>query len=203
MRLLHFLGIGALGAAIAITALLTLAAMAWTVIDSWGQGYTLKAPQAWPRVDAVLVLGTSPYGKRGQDLWTLTYRLDTAAGLWHSGAANRFIVSGNRIDDDYDEPAVMRDELVARGVPAKVIVLDPLGRRTWDSIRRARDVYGMRRLLIVSQEDHVARAIFLARHLGIEAWGVAARESNRNGWYEITMRHLTGLLAFYDVVMRR
>jgi|tagenome__1003787_1003787.scaffolds.fasta_scaffold20461397_2 SanA protein len=203
MKMLRFLGIGAAAVAFAIAALLILAAMAWTAIDSWGRAYTLETPQAWPRVDAVLVLGTSPYGKRGQDLWTLSYRMDIAAGLWHSGAADRFILSGNRIDDDYDEPADMRDELVARGVPAKVIVLDPLGRRTWESVRRARDVYGVRRLLIVSQRDHVARAIFLARHLGIEAWGAAARESNRNGWYEITMRHLTSLLAYYDVTVRR
>ena len=134
-------------------------------------------------VDTVLVLGTSPYGKRGQDQWTLSYRMDTAAGLWHGGAADRFIVSGIRIDDDYDEPAAMRDELVARGVPAKAIELDPLGRRTWDSIARARDVFGKRRLLIVSQRDHLARALFLARHIGIEAWGVAARGSNHDGLY--------------------
>ena len=200
MKPLRLLRIGAAAAVLATAALLTLGAMAWTALDAWGRAYVLETPQAWPRVDAVLVLGTSPYGKRGQDQWTLSYRLDTAAGLWHSGAADRFIVSGNRIDDDYDEPADMRDELVARGVPAKVIELDPLGRRTWDSVRRARDVYGLHRLLIVSQRDHLARAIFLARHLGIDAWGVAARGSNRDGVYEVTMRNLGSLLAYYDVV---
>ena len=200
MTPLRLLRIGAASAVLAIAALLTLGAMAWAALDAWGRAYVLETPQAWPRVDAVLVLGTSPYGKRGQDQWTLSYRLDTAAGLWHSGAADRFIVSGNRIDDDYDEPADMRDELVARGVPGKVIELDPLGRRTWDSVRRARDVYGLQRLLIVSQRDHLARAIFLARHLGIDAWGVAARGSNRDGVYEVTMRNLGSLLAYYDVV---
>jgi SanA protein len=202
MRLLRFLGIGAAAVALAVATLLTLGAMAWTALDAWGRAYVLDAPQAWPRFDAVLVLGTSPYGKRGQDQWTLSYRMDTAAGLWHSGVADRFIVSGNRIDDDYDEPADMRDELVARGVPAKAITLDPLGRRTWESIRRARDVYGKRRLLIVSQRVHLARAIFLARHFGIEAWGVAARGSDRDGWYEITMRNLASLLAYYDLTVR-
>lgn len=200
MKPLRLLWIGTGAVVFAIVALLTLAAMAWTAMDAWGRAYVLDGKQAWPRVDAVLVLGTSPYGKRGQDLWTLSYRIDTAAGLWHSGTADRFIVSGNRIDDTYDEPADMRDELVARGVPAKVIELDPLGRRTWDSIRRARDVYGMHRLLIVSQRDHLARAIFLARHLGIDAWGVASRDSNRDGLYEVTMRNLGSLLAYYDVV---
>jgi SanA protein len=200
MKPARLLAAVAAAAALAIAALLTVAAMAGTALEAWGRAYVLEAPQAWPKVDAVLVLGTSPYGKRGQDQWTLSYRMDAAAGLWHSGAADRFLVSGNRIDDAYDEPADMRDELVERGVPVKLIELDPLGRRTWDSIRRARDVYGMRRLLIVSQRDHLARAIFLARHLGIDAWGVAARGSDRDGFYEVTMRNLASLLAYYDVV---
>jgi SanA protein len=193
---------GAAAVALSIAALLSVAGIAAMAMDAWGRAYVLERPQAWPHVDAVLVLGTSPYGKRGQDQWTLSYRLDTAAGLWHSGAADRFILSGNRIDDDYDEPAVMRDELVARGVPAKALQLDPLGRRTWDSIHRARDVYGARRLIIVSQRDHLARALFLARHLGLEAWGLAARDTDRDGFYEVTTRNLAGLLAYYDVIMR-
>jgi SanA protein len=202
MKPLRFLGTLAAAVALAIVALLILAAMAGAALEAWGRAYIVEAPQDLPRVDAVLVLGTSPYGKRGQELWTLSYRLNTAAGLWHSGAADRFLLSGNRIDDDYDEPADMRDELVARGVPAKVMELDPLGRRTWDSIRRARDVYGKRRLLIVSQRAHLARAIFLARHFGIQAWGVAARDSDRDGFYEVTMHNLASLLAYYDVTVK-
>jgi SanA protein len=202
MRLHRLLICGAAAVALSIVALLTVAAIGGATMDAWAGAYVLRKPQAWPRVDAVLVLGTSPYGKRGQDQWTLSYRLDTAAGLWHSGAADRFILSGYRIDDDYDEPADMRDELVARGVPAKALQLDPLGRRTWDSVRRARDVFGARRLIIVSQRDHLARALFLARHLGLRAWGVAARDTDRDGLYEVTTRNLAGLLAYYDVIAR-
>ena len=87
-------------------------------------------------------------------------------------------------------------------VPAKALQLDPLGRRTWDSVRRARDVFGARRLIIVSQRDHLARALFLARHLGLRAWGVAARDTDRDGLYEVTTRNLAGLLAYYDVIAR-
>jgi SanA protein len=200
MKLLRFLAIGAALAATTIGVLLTVAAMARTATDAWGGAYVVDKPEHVPRVDTVLVLGTSPYGKRGQDLWTLSHRLDTAAGLWHSGLADRFLVSGVRIDDGYDEAADMRDELIARGVPAKVIELDPLGRRTWDSIRRARDVYGKRRILIVSQRDHLARALFLARHIGLEAWGVAARGDNYPGLYGAVIRDLTSLVAYYDVM---
>lgn len=200
MKLPRLLAIGAAIVGLAIVTLLTVGAIAWTTMEAWGRAYIVDAPEKMPRVDAVLVLGTSPYGKRGQGHWTLSYRLDAAAGLWHSGAADRFIVSGNRIDDDYDEPADMRDELVARGVPAEAIELDPLGRRTWDSVRRARVVFGKSRLLIVSQPEHLARALFLARHLGIEAWGIAARGAEHQDFYGVATRNLASLLAYYDVV---
>jgi SanA protein len=199
MKPLRFLMIGAVLAALAIGTLLTVAAMARTSIDAW-RAYVLDEGQQLPKVDAVLVLGTSPYGMRGQDHWTLSHRLDRAAGLWHGGAANRFLVSGSRIDDSYDEAASMRDELMARGVPKEAIELDTLGNRTWDSVLRARYVFGKRRLLIVSQGDHLARAIFLARHIGIEAWGVAARGANYEGVYGEVVRDVTSLVAYYDVV---
>jgi SanA protein len=184
---------------LALGALLVLGDMARTATDAWGRAYVVDAPERLPRVDAVLVLGTA-YGPLGEGRGTFAYRIDAAAGLWHSGLADKFLVSGNRLDDSYDEPAAMRDELVARGVPATVIELDPLGRRTWDSVRRARDVYGKRRLVIVSQRDHLARALFLARHIGLEAWGVAARGSNYDGLYHGMIGDLASLAAYYDVL---
>jgi len=201
MKLLRTLCIAIALLALVPGALLVVAAMARATTDAWGRAYVVDVPERVPKVDAVLVLGTA-YGKLGQSRGTFAYRIDAAAGLWHSGLADRFLVSGNRIDDDYDEPAAMRAELVARGVPAKVIEVDPLGRRTWDSIRRARDVYGKRRLLIVSQRDHLARALFLARHSGLEAWGIAARGDTYSGPYHGIIGDLASLLAYYDVTTR-
>ena len=177
-----------------------LGVMAWTTLDAWGRAYVRNNPEEVPRFETALVLGTAPFGVRGQNLRTLTYRLDAAAALWHSGRVKRLLASGNRIDDSYDETAAMRDGLLARGVPASVIELDPLGRRTWDSIRRARDIFGQRRLLVVSQRDHLARSVFLARHLGIEAWGVAAGDDGPNGFYEAVFRRIRALVAFGDAL---
>jgi len=199
MKPLRLLMLGTGLAALAIGAFLTVAAMARASIDAWS-AYVLDEGQQLPKVDVVLVLGTSPHGMRGQDHWTLSHRMNRAAGLWHGGQANRFLVSGIRIGDSYDEAASMRDELVARGVPKEAIELDSLGNRTWDSVVRARYVFGKRRLLIVSQGDHLARAIFLARHIGIEAWGVAARGANYEGVYGEVVRDVTSLAAYYDVV---
>jgi SanA protein len=184
---------------LAIATLMLLGAMARQMTNAWGRAYIVEDRSKLPKVDAVLVLGTSPHGYRGQAKWTLSYRLDAAAGLWHGDFADHFLVSGIRIGDDYDEARTMRDELVARGVPASAIELDHKGNRTWDSIVRARTVFGKRRLIIVSQRDHLARALFLARHAGVEAWGVAARGTNYDGFYGNTIGNLASLVAFYDV----
>ncbi len=182
MRQLRVLAIGAAGAALLACALLALAAMARTATDAWGRAYMLDDRQPVPKVDTVLVPGAPP----GQGQRPLSSRIDAAAGLWHAGHADRFLVSGI-------EATIMRDELVARGVPATVIELDPRGDSTWDSVARARHVFGKRRLLIVSQRDHLGQALFLARHIGIEAWGVAARGVADDGFH-------AGLRAYYDVL---
>lgn len=185
--------------ALLLVSVFVLAAMARAAVDAWG-AYVVRGRDRLPPVDTALVLGTAPFGMRGQDQRTLSWRLDTAAGLWHGGRVERLIVSGVRIGDDYDEASVMRDELMVRGVPAKAIELDQLGNRTWDSIARARYVFGRRRLLIVSQADHLARALFLARHIGIEAWGVPARGDNYDGFHGTLIGNAVSLVAYIDVL---
>jgi SanA protein len=203
MRLRHAPALAAGAFVLAIAALLAVASMARGVTDAWGRAYTVDDRARLPRVDAVLVLGTSPYGYRGQDQWTLSHRLGVAAGLWHGGFADRFLVSGIQIGDDYDEATIMRDELVQRGIPVSAIELDHKGNRTWDSIFRARTVFGKRRLIVVSQRDHLGRALFLARHAGMEAWGVAAIGDTYAGFPDSIVGDLTSLLAFYDVTTKK
>jgi SanA protein len=202
MRLRHWFALAAAAFVLAIATLLVLASTARDVTNAWGRAYIVDDRSKLPRVDAILVLGTSPYGYRGQNLWTLSDRLNIAAGLWHGGFADHLLVSGIRIGDDYDEAAIMQKELVARGIPASAIELDHKGNRTWDSIFRARHVFGKRRLIIVSQRDHLPRAIFLARHAGIEAWGAAAPGDTYAGLYASTVGNLASLVAFYDVMRR-
>lgn len=102
-------------------------------------------------------------------------RLDTALDLYRNGRIDRIINSGNGSAEAGDEPAVMRGYLEARGVPTDDIVDDPLGMDTDASCRRAHDVFGVRRAVIVTQDFHVSRAIALCRSWGIDATGVAAR----------------------------
>jgi SanA protein len=147
-----------------------------------------------PATEVALVLGTAPIGPEGGPNHFFIYRLDAAAALWKAGKVKYFIASGSDV-----EPAAMRAGLIERGVPAGVIYLDPGGYRTWDSVLRARDVYGQKRLVIVSQRFHVNRALFLAHHEGIEAWGFDARDVDSP--YSILTRlrqYPAALRAYFD-----
>lgn len=101
-------------------------------------------------------------------------RLQTALDLYHSGQTRWFLVSGDNRSPYYNEPQAMRKWLLKQGVPPNRIVADYAGRRTYDSLRRAHVIFGLRRVIIVTSDFHLPRAIFTAQRLGLEAWGVPA-----------------------------
>ncbi len=121
----------------------------------------------------VLVLGAGVYSD-GEPTAVLEARLRTALGLHQGGRAPWFLVSGDNRSLNYNEPMAMRRWLLKQGVPEDRIVSDFAGRRTYDSFRRARDVFGVRTLYVVTSDFHLPRALYLARKLGLEAWGVPA-----------------------------
>ncbi len=101
---------------------------------------------------------TSKFVGPGRPNLHYEYRLDAAAQLFKAGKVQRLIASGNGAEPNYNEPRMMRADLVARGVPADRIVLDEGGMRTLDSVVRAADVYGAPDCIVVSQRfAHGAR----------------------------------------------
>jgi SanA protein len=192
MRLILF-ALFALGA-VALAGVL-LAWLAERRLDSLADARMFSDPSRLPDVDVALVLGTAPIGPEGGPNVYFVRRLDAAATLWKAGKVKYLIVSGSDI-----EPDAMRDGLIARGVPAAVIYRDPAGDRTWDSVLRARDVFGQKRLVIISQRFHLSRALFLASHAGIEAWGFEARDvDSPYSVFTELRRFPSALRAFFDV----
>lgn len=148
---------------------------AWWWLDSEAEPFAADRPDAAQSADVALVLGAAPFLDDGQPNRFFEYRLDAAAALFEAGKAKYLLVSGDSIDPGYDETTAMKRGLVKRGVPAELVYRDTAGVRTLDSVLRARDLYGQRRLVIVSQDFHVRRAIWLARQHGIEAFGLDAQ----------------------------
>jgi SanA protein len=193
------LGLVLAGGALVLGLVLT-AWLADRKIERFAASYLVDDPSALPDVDVALVLGAAPIGPEGGPNRYFEYRLDAAAALWRAGKVKFLLVSGDNRRPDYDEPSAMRAGLIARGVPADAIYRDFAGVRTRDSVLRAQSVFGQQRLIIVSQGFHAARAIFLARSEGIEAWGLAARDVVRA--YSIfteLRRYPSALRAYYDV----
>ena len=121
-----------------------------------------------------LVLGTS---KRTAGGWANPHfenRIAAAARLYHAGRVKHLIVSGDNGTRGYNEPADMRAALVARGVPDSAITGDYAGFRTLDSMVRARKIFGQTRLTLITDPFHADRAVFLARHQGIDALAFAS-----------------------------
>ena len=121
----------------------------------------------------VLILGAGVLPDR-EPTQVLQGRLQVALNLYRSGKVTWFLVSGDNRSSNYNEPQAMRRWLLRHGVAPTVIVNDYAGRRTYDSLKRIKMVFGVHKLVVVTSDFHLPRALFVAQRLGLDAWGVAA-----------------------------
>lgn len=104
----------------------------------------------------------------------LSDRVATGVELYKAGKVRKLLMTGDNGRNGYDEPSEMKQEAIALGVPAKDIVCDYAGFRTYDSVYRAREIFGVRSAILVTQGYHLPRALFLARKMGLDVVGVDA-----------------------------
>ena len=123
--------------------------------------------------DAILVLGARVWDN-GNPSGILEDRLITGIDAYESGASDRLLMSGDHGREDYDEVNAMKDYAVEAGVPADAVFMDHAGFSTYESLYRARDIFQVQTVLIVTQEYHLYRALYVARALGLDAYGVAS-----------------------------
>lgn len=130
--------------------------------------------------DCILVLGAGLLPDGSPSLM-LRERIDTGVALYEAGAAPKLIMSGDHGREDHDEVNAMKDAAMAAGVPSEDVFMDHAGFSTYESIYRARDVFQCKRILIVSQEYHLYRALYCAKALGLDACAVAAEDIRYRG----------------------
>ena len=131
-------------------------------------------------LDCILVLGCG-IRPDGSPTPMLTSRLTRGAELYQAGWADRVLLSGDDSGEDYNELATMERVILELGVPQEALVMDHAGFSTYESIYRAKHEFGIQRVVIVTQEYHLYRALYLADALGLDAWGVAAAPRNDAG----------------------
>ena len=124
------------------------------------------------KADCILILGAGV--KDGKPKPMLRDRLLAGIELYKSGAAEKIIMSGDRGRADYDEVNVMRAFALEQGVSAEDIFLDHAGFSTYDSVYRAKNIFGAENIIILSQKYHLYRALYIAESLGVKAAGVSA-----------------------------
>ncbi len=154
-------------------------------------------------LDAALVLGAGvrPDGSPSD---VLRDRLDEALSLRAAGRVRKILVSGDHGEAGYDEPNAMRRYLEAHGVPPEDVFMDHAGIDTYSSVWRARHVFGARRVVVVTQRFHLARAVWLSRALGMEAEGSAADRHLYRGLVWLHARELASRTkAVLDVAVAR
>ena len=165
------------------------------VIYSTSDG-VFESVEAVPQKDFCLVLGANPYSEACQN------RLSAAKELFDSGKVKHIIVSGDNHRREYNEPQEMFNYLVELGVPANKITLDFAGFRTLDSVYRAKHVFDVNNVIIVTQPFHMNRALYLASSVGLEAVGYTAEETGYKSINE-TREKGARLMAFVDSVIGR
>ena len=138
-----------------------------------------------PPAPVAIVLGAGIRG--GQPTPFLARRLDIAIDLFRRGRVRGLLMTGDNGRVEHDEVGVMAAYAVAHGVPAEVIGKDHAGFDTYDSCYRAREIFGVRRAIIVTQSFHLPRATYVCRQLGVETFGVG--DDTAGDWPGQTRRY--------------
>lgn len=142
-----------------------------------------------PHNEVGLLLGTSSKMSDGQPNPFFNNRIRAAAMLYRKGKIDYILVSGDNRHVSYNEPRQMTNALVRAGVPKDRIVSDYAGFSTIDSVARASKVFMLKKVTIISQEFHNERALFIAKHEGMEAIAFNAADP-------------TSILSHYSVYIR-
>lgn len=171
------------------------------IINSSTQGKTFSTIDEVPANRVGLVLGTSNKLVGGQPNPYYNYRIDAALALFNAKKIEYILVSGDNGTQYYNEPETIKKDLIAGGVPTEKIFLDYAGFRTLDSMVRAKEVFGLDRVTIISQKFHNERAIYLAEKKGLTAVGFNAEDVSGNNGLKVHVReYFARVKVFIDLV---
>ncbi len=142
-------------------------------------------------IDCIIVLGCQ-VKEDGTLSHMLRDRLSRGVELYQMGAAPKLLMSGDHGRKDYNEVAAMKKYAIDNGVPPEDVFMDHAGFSTYETVYRAKEVFQARKVIIVTQQYHLYRALYIADSLGLEAYGVSADHRTYAGQ---TMRDIREVLA--------
>lgn len=145
-------------------------------IEQNAEGKTYDAVEKVQHFKSALLLGTSKYTKGGALNLYYTKRIKATASLYKEGKLDYIIISGDNSTKSYDEPTDMKRDLVAAGIDSNKIYLDYAGFRTFDSMVRCKEIFSQDSVLVISQQFHNERAIYIGEQVGMYVRGFNAAD---------------------------
>lgn len=165
--------------------------VAWTNVAAVvaGAGKVHDDVERLPGDGVMLVFGCDDQIDGRENLY-FRYRIDAAAEVWKAGKARCVIVSGDNRTKYYNEPERMRRALIKKGVPADKIICDYAGLRTLDSVVRAKEIFGVEKVVFISQRFQNERASYLAKANGMDYTGFNAKDVEGKGGLKTRLREV-------------
>ncbi len=172
------------------------------LIEKGAEGKTFYDIEQLPKNKVGLVLGTSSKLMQGGNNPYYTNRVAAAIALYKAGKIDYILVSGDNATPYYNEPSTFKKDLLLGGIPEEKIFLDYAGFRTLDSMVRAKEVFGLDSVTVISQKFHNARAIYLAERKGLKAIGFNADDIEGSEGLKVQMReYFARVKVFLDLML--
>ncbi len=176
----------------------------YVYVDYYAQKNVYHQADKIPFSRVGMILGTSKYTRDKKPNLFYNFRLDAAEKLFKAGKIRFLLISGDNSSRYYNEPVTIKKDLIKRGIPGEKIFLDYAGFRTYDSMLRAHEVFGLDTLTVISQDFHVRRAIYIGKHKGMHINGFAAKTPGGISRIKIIAREmLARILVQWDILTHR
>ncbi len=148
-----------------------------------------KQEAALQNADCILVLGAG-VREDGTPSPLLQERLEMGIALYEAGASPKILMSGDHGRAGYDEVNKMKEYALERGISTHDVFMDHAGFSTYESMYRAKEVFQAKKVIIVTQQYHLYRALYVAEKLGLDAYGVAADQTVYSGQFYREIREI-------------
>ena len=153
-------------------------------------------------VDCILILGCGVHSD-GSPSDMLHDRLRRGVELYELGAAPKLLMSGDHGRKGYDEVDAMKHFAVDAGIDSDDVFMDHAGFSTYESMYRAKEIFQAKRIIIVTQEYHLYRAIYIAESLGLEAYGVSSDYRAYSGQFRMDVREILARVKDFGICVIR
>jgi SanA protein len=177
-----------LGIVIAIFILIFIGINIYVVTSTKKSIITVSKAKELNDIDCILVLGAGVWGDKPSPM--LEDRLIQGIELYKNNVSNKIIMSGDHGSEEYDEVNIMKQFAIGREVASEDIFMDHAGFSSYESLYRAKEIFKVKKIIIVTQEYHLYRALYIAKQLGIEAYGVSADPRQYAGQFSREIREI-------------